>query len=307
MQTNSYLLFTQEVRDALAANRPVVALETTIVTHGMPYPQNVETARLVEETVRRGGATPATIGVYKGAIHVGMSADDIEWLARQTDVVKASRSDLPAALALGQTASTTVAATMMAARLAGIRTFVTGGIGGVHRGAERTMDISADLTELAQTNVIVVCAGAKAILDIGLTLEVLETLGVPVLGYQTDRFPAFYTEDSGYGVPIRVDTSEQVAEIARVKWDLGWRGGILLGNPIPHEFALDKLSIQGAIEDALAAAARQGVTGKAVTPFLLSALEQGTAGKSLSANIRLIEHNARVGAQVAKAYQRREA
>ncbi|WDL95791.1 pseudouridine-5'-phosphate glycosidase [Alicyclobacillus sp. ALC3] len=303
----NYLTFTDEVREALADKRPIVALETTIVTHGMPYPQNVETARLVEETIRTAGATPATIGVYKGAIHVGMSVDELEWLAEQTGVIKASRRDLPAALSLGQTASTTVAATMMAARLAGVRTFVTGGIGGVHRGAERTMDISADLTELAHTDVIVVCAGAKAILDIGLTLEVLETLGVPVLGYQTARFPAFYTRDSGYLAPTPVDSAEQVADIARVKWDLGWQGGVLVGNPIPAEHELDESSIREAIRQALAAADEQGVSGKDVTPFLLSALERETAGQSLAANIRLIEHNAKVGAEIAKAYQLKEA
>jgi pseudouridylate synthase len=296
-----YVQLHEEVQEALSAGRPVVALETTIVTHGMPYPANVETALSVENIIRSAGAIPATICIKDGAIHVGMSRHEIEDLAQTKDVIKASRRDLPVVLANRYTASTTVAATMIAARLAGISVFVTGGIGGVHRGAERTMDISADLQELAKTDVIVVCAGTKAILDIGLTLEVLETLGVPVLGYQTEQFPAFYTRDSGHKANFRVDTPQQVASIARIKWDLGLTGGLLVGNPIPMGAELDPERINQAIHQALQTAEAQKITGKEVTPFLLAELERLTAGESLQANVRLVEYNALVGAQVATA------
>ncbi len=296
-----YLSVSPEVREALAEGRPVIALETTIVTHGMPYPANVETALSVENIIRSAGAVPATTCIQNGRIQVGMTADEIEALAHAKNVVKASRRDLPAVLATRQTASTTVAATMIAARLAGISVFVTGGIGGVHRGATETMDISADLQELSQTDVIVVCAGAKAILDIGLTLEVLETLGVPVLGYQTEQFPAFYTRDSGHKVSFRVDTPQTVAQIAKTKWDLGLSGGVLVGNPIPTDAELDPAFVHDAIERAAAAAAERNIRGKEVTPFLLAELEKITEGKSLAANIRLVEHNALVGAQIATA------
>ncbi|QSO55348.1 pseudouridine-5'-phosphate glycosidase [Alicyclobacillus curvatus] len=295
----------EEVADAINEGRPVVALETTIVTHGMPYPVNVETALSVERIIRQAGAVPATISIGNGKIRVGLSSDEIEALAHEQDVVKASRRDLPVLLAMKKSGSTTVAATMIAAELAGIRVFVTGGIGGVHRGAERTMDVSADLQELARTDVIVVSAGAKAILDIGLTLEVLETYGVPVLGYQTDVFPAFYTRDSGFPANFRVDTAQAVADIARVKWGLGLHGGMLVGNPIPLDAELDSQEIQRAIETALAHADEQGITGKDVTPFLLSQMEFLTVGKSLVANVRLIEHNALVGAQIANAVAER--
>lgn len=295
------LSYSEEVETALHEGRPVVALETTIVTHGMPYPVNVETALSVETIIRQAGAVPATISIQGGKIRVGLSADEIEALAHEKEVVKASRRDLPVLLATGRTGSTTVAATMIAAHLAGIQVFVTGGIGGVHRAAERTMDVSADLEELARTDVIVVSAGAKAILDIGLTLEVLETLGVPVLGYQTEDLPAFYTRTSGYQANFRVDTPQAVAEIAATKWGLGLHGGILVANPIPLDAELNQAEITSAIEAAVMRAEQQGVTGKDVTPFLLSTMESLTEGKSLAANVRLIEHNALVGAQIAGA------
>lgn len=295
------LQLSDEVQTALQEGRPVVALETTIITHGMPYPVNVETALSVEQIIRDAGAVPATISIWNGKIKVGLSKQEIEALAHERDVVKASRRDLPVLLATAKTGSTTVAATMIAARLAGISVFVTGGIGGVHRGAQQTMDISADLHELARTDVIVVSAGAKAILDIGLTLEVLETLGVPVLGYQSEAFPAFYTRDSGYLANFRVDTPQEVAEIAKVKWGLGLSGGMLVGNPIPQAAELNGDEIGTAILSAVQTAEQRGITGKEVTPFLLSELERLTEGKSLAANVKLIENNALVGAQIAAA------
>ncbi|MDQ0190699.1 pseudouridine-5'-phosphate glycosidase [Alicyclobacillus cycloheptanicus] len=300
-----YLVYSEEVQQAMSEGKPIVALETTIVTHGMPYPANVQTARSVERIIREGGAVPATIFIKDGKIRVGMTDAEIEALAQTGHVVKASRRDLPVVLATGQTASTTVAATMIAARLAGIHVFVTGGIGGVHRGGEDTMDISADLQELAQTEVVVVCAGAKAILDIGRTLEVLETLGVPVLGFQTSQFPAFYTRDSGFAAGYRVDTPDQVAQIAHVKWSLGLRGGLLVGNPIPEDAELPPADIGQAIEAALRQAEADGIVGKEVTPYLLAAVERLTEGKSLQANVRLIENNAAVGAAIARAYAAR--
>jgi len=293
--------YSEEVEQALSDGRPIVALETTIITHGMPHPHNVQTALSVERIIRDAGAVPATICVDDGHFQVGMTVSQIEALAANPNVVKASRRDLSVLLGKRMTASTTVAATMIAAKMAGIAVFVTGGIGGVHRGAAMTMDVSADLQELGRTDVVVVCAGAKAILDIGLTLEVLETLGVPVLGYQTDRFPAFYTRDSGYAASDRVDTPQQVAEIARIQREMGLGAGILVGNPIPADAELDALGIDASIGQALQEAAAGGVTGKAVTPFLLSALERLTHGESLRANVRLIEHNAKVGAEIAVA------
>lgn len=297
-----HLVYSEEVKQAIAQGTPVVALETTIVTHGMPFPDNVQTALSVERKIRDGGAVPATICILDGKFHIGMTEREIEHLAEMKGVVKASRRDLPVVLALRQAASTTVAATMIAARLANIPVFVTGGIGGVHRGAERTMDVSADLQELAASPVMVVCAGAKAILDIGLTLEVLETLGVPVLGYKTPQFPAFYTRDSGFAAGAEVGTADEVARIAHIKWSLGLRGGVLVGNPIPASAELPAAQIHDAIERALSEASAQGISGKDVTPFLLAAVERLTGGRSLVANIRLIEHNAEVGAAVAKAY-----
>lgn len=301
MNQADYIRLSPEVEQAVRQGQPVVALETTIITHGMPMPENVHTALAVEAIIRQEGAVPATICIRDGFIHVGMSQAEIESLATESGVVKASRRDLPAVLAMKQTGSTTVAATMIAARLAGIQVFVTGGIGGVHRGATSTMDVSADLQELAQTDVVVVCAGAKAILDIGLTLEVLETFGVPVVGYQTDAFPAFYTRDSGHKVTVRVGSPDEAARLARIKWELGLHGGVLLANPIPVEAELPKEMIDAAIESALELAVARHITGKEVTPFLLSQLKEMTGGDSLQANIKLVEHNARIGARIAKA------
>ena len=300
---SDYLTYSEEVMQAMTEQSPVVALETTIVTHGMPYPQNVQTALSVERIIRKHGAVPATICIQNGKIRVGLTEKEIEELAQTPDVIKASRRDIPVALVTGKTASTTVAATMIAAHLADISVFVTGGIGGVHRGAEQTMDISADLQELAKTNVMVVSAGVKAILDIGLTLEMLETLGVPVLGYGTERFPAFYTRDSGFNAGVRVDSPIEVARMVHTKWSLGLDGGILIANPIPEHSALHPEEIQRSIDAAITQSKDHGITGKDVTPYLLATLEQLTAGKSLQANIALIEHNASVGAQIAKAYQ----
>ena len=298
---NELLTFSPEVAAAMAAHRPVVALESTIIAHGMPYPQNVETARAVETIIRDLGAVPATIAIFAGRIHVGLTSDELEQLGKAPEVAKVSRRDLPHVLASGGIGATTVAATMIAAHLAGIRVFVTGGVGGVHRGAETSFDISADLLELAQTPVAVVCAGAKAILDLGLTLEFLETHGVPVVGYQTDRFPAFFTRDSGLPVDFRLDTPGEVARMLKLQWSLGYAGGVLLANPIPEASAMPKEAIDAIIGRALAEAEQQNITGKRVTPFLLERIQQLTGGASLAANIALVKHNARLGAQVALA------
>ncbi|HEV7372782.1 pseudouridine-5'-phosphate glycosidase [Arenibaculum sp.] len=297
-----YLSIRPEVAEALQANRAVVALESTIISHGMPYPRNVETARTVERTVRAAGAVPATVAILDGRIRIGLDDEDLERLATGPEVMKVSRRDLPVALATGADGATTVAATMICAKLAGIAVFVTGGIGGVHRGAETSFDVSADLEELARTDVAVVCAGAKAILDLPKTLEYLETRGVPVLGFGTDELPAFYTPGSGLPVVRRCDTPEEVARILRAKWQLGLRGGVVIGNPIPAAAALDAAAIDAAIAEAQAEAASRGVRGKEVTPFLLSRLEALTEGRSLEANVALVAHNARVGARIAVAY-----
>ncbi len=277
------------------AAQAVVALETTILAHGMPYPDNVATALAVEEEIRQLGATPATIAVIGGTIRVGLSNDEIEWLGTAKEVLKLSRNDLPYAVTAGKHGATTVAATMICAHLAGIRVFATGGIGGVHRGAERTFDISADLEELARTPVAVVCAGAKALLDLPKTIEYLETRGVPVVGYRTDRFPAFWSL-SDLAVPIRLDCPEEVARLLRVKWELGLAGGALIANPAPGEEVPPRV-IEQAVEDA----ERQGVTGKAVTPFVLSRIVELTEGRSLRANIALVRNNARLAAEIAMA------
>ncbi len=299
---NPYLSVSEEVRQAVAENRPVVALESTIISHGMPYPQNVETALLVEQTVRDGGALPATVAILEGKICVGINRAQIETLGKLgTSVAKASRRDLPLLLSQGKNGATTVAATMIGAAMAGVRLFVTGGIGGVHRGAETTMDISADLEELAQTNVAVICAGPKAILDLGLTLEYLETKGVPVIGYGTDELPAFYCRKSGYGVDARLDTPETVAAAIDAKQRLGLTGGELIVNPIPEEYAMPEGPMTETIDRALAEAERQGVKGKALTPFLLDRIKTLTEGRSLAANIQLVLNNARLGAAVAVA------
>ena len=298
---NAYLDISPEVKAALDAGRPVVALESTIISHGMPYPKNVETALLVEQTIRDNGATPATIAVIGGRLKAGLSREEIEYLGRTgRGVAKASRRDLPALVARKADGATTVATTMIIAHMAGIRIFATGGIGGVHRGAEITMDISADLEELAQTPVMVVCAGAKSILDLGLTLEYLETKGVPVLGYGTEELPAFYTRKSGFGVDYRVDTPEELAAMYRAQRELGYKGGMLVTNPIPEEYAMDKAVIDEAIEKALAEAKAQGIHGKETTPFLLAKVVELTGGDSLESNIKLVLNNAKVAAQTAK-------
>ena len=298
---NSKLLdVAPEVREALAAGRPVVALESTIISHGMPYPKNVETALLVEQTIRDNGAVPATIAVIGGRLKAGLSREEIEYLGKAgRSVAKASRRDLPALVARGADGATTVATTMIIAHMAGIRIFATGGIGGVHRGAEVTMDISADLEELAQTPVMVVCAGAKSILDLGLTLEYLETKGVPVLGYGTEELPAFYTRQSGFRVDYRVDSPEELAAIYRAQRDMDYRGGMLVTNPIPAEYAMDKAVIDKAIDEALRAAEEQGIRGKETTPFLLAKVVELTGGDSLESNIKLVLNNASLAAKTA--------
>ena len=297
---NPYLDISPEVQEALAAGKPVVALESTIISHGMPYPQNVETALNVERIIRENGAVPATIAIIKGRLKAGLSADEIEYLGRKGyDVTKASRRDLPVLAARGDDGATTVATTMIIASMAGIKVFATGGVGGVHRGAEVTMDISADLEELAQTPVLVVCAGAKSILDLGLTLEYLETKGVPVIGYGTDELPAFYTRKSGFGVDYRLDTPDEVAAAFRAKLTMELKGGMLVTNPIPEEYSMDPDVINKAIDDAVAEANAKGIRGKQTTPFLLAKIKDITGGDSLASNIRLVYNNAKLAAQIA--------
>jgi pseudouridine-5'-phosphate glycosidase len=300
----SYIEYHPEVKAALEQGAPVVALESTIISHGMPYPENVQTAREVEAIIREQGAVPATIGILNGKIKIGLTDEELESFGSRTDVLKVSRRDLPYVLSQKKNGATTVAATMIGAKLAGISVFVTGGLGGVHREGEVTMDISADLTELAQTSVAVVCAGAKAILDIGRTLEYLETQGVPVVGYRTDDFPAFYTRRSGYGVDCRLDTPEEVAALLKAKWELGLAGGVVIANPVPEADALDEQEMEQNIERALSEAKRLGIKGKEVTPFLLGKMKEITQGRSLATNIALVKHNAWVGAQIAKEYAR---
>ncbi|GAB3664894.1 pseudouridine-5'-phosphate glycosidase [Ramlibacter alkalitolerans] len=289
------------VAAAQAAGRPVVALESTIIAHGMPYPQNVRTAREVEAIIRELGAEPATIALVDGRIRIGLSDEELERLGRSGQAHKVSRRDLPAVLASGELGATTVAATMICAALAGIEVFVTGGIGGVHRGAAQTFDISADLQELAKTSVVVVCAGAKSILDIGLTLEYLETHGVPVLACEQDNFPAFYTRDSGFRADLRIDDAAQQARFVRTKWSLGLAGGVVLATPVPEAAAMPREEIDTIIAQALAEAAQQGMGGKALTPFLLDRIQALTGGRSLATNIALVKHNAEVGARLALA------
>ena len=299
---NQYLDISPEVKAALDEGRPVVALESTIISHGMPYPKNVETALLVEQTIRDNGAVPATIAVIGGRLKAGLSHEEIEYLGKiGRGVAKASRRDLPALVARGADGATTVTTTMIIAHMAGINVFATGGIGGVHRGAEVTMDISADLEELAQTPVMVVCAGAKSILDLGLTLEYLETKGVPVIGYGTDELPAFYTRKSGFGVDYRVDSPEELAAMFRAQRELNYKGGMLVTNPIPEQYAMDKDVIDKAIEQALAEAKDQHVHGKETTPFLLARVVELTGGDSLESNIKLVLNNATVAAKTAAA------
>lgn len=294
------LHFSPEVAEARAKGLPIVALESTIVTHGMPWPQNVETARAVEDAIRAEGAVPATIAILEGRLHIGLTPEQLDALGQAKNVAKLSRADLAVALATGLTGSTTVAATMIAARQAGIGTFATGGIGGVHRGAELTFDISADLQELAQTAVTVVCAGAKAILDLPKTLEVLETLGVPVITFGQDEVPAFWSRQSGLASPLRLDEPSQIAAAAKMRKDLGLPGGQLVCNPIPVASEIPRDEIIPFIETALADAERQNITGKAVTPFLLQRLLEVTEGRSLKANVALILSNARLAARIAQ-------
>ena len=299
---NKYLEVSSEVQSALSSGKPVVALESTIISHGMPYPQNVETALSVEKIIRENGAVPATIAILGGRLKAGLSREEIEHLGKAgRSVAKASRRDLPALVARKADGATTVATTMIIAHMAGIRIFATGGIGGVHRGAETTMDISADLEELAQTPVMVVCAGAKSILDLGLTLEYLETKGVPVIGYGTEELPAFYTRKSGFGVDYRVDSPAELAAVYAAQRELGYKGGMLVTNPIPEEYAMDKAVIDAAIEQALAEAKAQGVHGKETTPFLLARVVALTGGNSLESNIQLVLNNARLASLTAAA------
>ncbi len=297
---NPYLDIKPEVKEALAAGKPVVALESTIISHGMPYPQNVKTALEVERIIRENGAVPATVAIIGGRLKAGLTEDEIEYFGKKgTAIAKASRRDLTMLCARGADGATTVTTTMMIAHMAGIRIFATGGIGGVHRGAETTMDISADLEELASTPVMVICAGAKSILDLGLTLEYLETKGVPVLGYGTDELPAFYTRSSGFGVDYRVDSPAELAKALATQQALGLRGGMLVTNPIPEEYSMDPKLINGAIDEAIAECKARGIHGKATTPFLLAKVKELTGGDSLDANIQLVYNNARLAAQTA--------
>lgn len=302
-ERNPYLDVKPEVARAIAEGKPVVALESTIISHGMPYPQNVETALAVEKIIRENGAVPATIAILGGRLKAGLTEQEIEYLGKTgLQVTKASRRDLPVLVAQGKDGATTVTTTMMIAHMAGIPIFATGGIGGVHRGAETTMDISADLQELAQTDVTVVCAGAKAILDLKLTLEYLETHGVPVLGYRTEELPAFYTRTSGLRVDARVDSPAELAQIMKVHRALGLKSGILVTNPIPEADSMDAEKINAVIEQAIAEANAQGIHGKETTPFLLAKVKEITGGDSLEANIRLVFNNAKLAAQTAVAY-----
>lgn len=297
---NQHLEISPEVKEALANGRPVVALESTIISHGMPYPQNVETALKVEQTIRDNGAVPATIAIIGGKLKAGCTPDEIEYLGKKGQAVtKASRRDLPVLIARKADGATTVTTTMIIAAMAGIKVFATGGIGGVHRGAETTMDISADLEELAKTPVMVICAGAKSILDLQLTLEYLETKGVPVIGYGTDELPAFYTRHSGLKVDYRIDSPEELAAAFRAKLEMQLEGGMLVTNPIPEEFSLDADYINAAIDRAIDEANRQGIKGKQTTPFLLAAIKDITGGNSLAANIQLVLNNARLAARTA--------
>ena len=299
---NPYLSISPEVQEALKAGKPVVALESTIISHGMPYPQNVETALKVEQTIRENGAVPATIAVIGGQLKAGCTPEEIEYLGKKGQaVIKASRRDLPVLIARKADGATTVTTTMIIAAMAGIRVFATGGIGGVHRGAQQTFDISADLEELAQTPVMVVCAGAKSILDLGLTLEYLETKGVPVIGFGTEELPAFYTRHSGFKVDYRIDTPEELAAAFKAKMDCGLKGGMLVTNPITEEFSMPKEVIDQAIEQALREMDEAGIHGKQCTPFLLAKVKDLTGGESLASNIQLVLNNARLAAKTAKA------
>ena len=302
MDYSKYLSIAPEIKQALEEGKPIVALESTILSHGMPYPENVEFASKVEEVVRGQGAIPATTAIIGGKLKVGLTKDELLLMCKADNVGKVSRRDVATYLATGQTGATTVATTMIIAALAGIRVFATGGIGGVHRGAQETMDISADLQELAHTSVCVVGAGCKSILDIGLTLEYLETYGVPVLGYQTDDFPAFYCRKSGFGVDHNAKDAAEVAKILKIKWDLGHEGGVLVGNPIPKEYELDFDEMEKVINEALEMAKKDGIRGKATTPYLLAHIKELTKGVSFASNLQLAYNNAKVAAQIAVEY-----
>lgn len=303
MNFNKYLDVNPEVAEAIANGKPVVALESTIISHGMPYPQNVETALNVERIIRENGAVPATIAVIGGRLKAGLTADEIEYFGKKGHAIaKASRRDLAVLCARGEDGATTVTTTMIIAHMAGIKFFATGGIGGVHRGAETTMDISADLEELGQTPVMVVCAGAKSILDLGLTLEYLETKGVPVIGFGTNELPAFYTRQSGFGVDYRIDTAQELAKAFRVQNELGFKGGMLVTNPIPEQYAMPLETINAAIDQAIAECNEKGIKGKETTPFLLARVAELTGGNSLASNIQLVYNNAKVAAQTAVHY-----
>ncbi len=303
MKLNKYLDVNPEVAAAVAEGRPVVALESTIISHGMPYPQNVETALNVERIIREAGAVPATIAIIGGRLKAGLTAEEIEYFGKKGQAIaKASRRDLAVLCARGEDGATTVTTTMMIAHMAGIKVFATGGIGGVHRGAETTMDISADLEELAHTPVMVVCAGAKSILDLGLTLEYLETHGVPVIGFGTEELPAFYTRSSGFKVDYRMDTPEELAAAFKAQNDMGLGGGMLVTNPIPEEYSMDPAVINRAIDQAVSECEANGIHGKATTPFLLARVAELTGGNSLASNIQLVYNNARLAARTASAY-----
>ena len=303
MNMNKYLNIHPQVATALDARQPVVALESTIISHGMPYPQNVQTALRVEAEVRSHGAVPATIAILNGRLKIGLDAADIEMLGQLgPSAIKVSRRDVPFLVAAGQSGATTVAATMMLAAMAGIAVFATGGIGGVHRGAQQTFDVSADLQELARTPVAVVCAGAKSILDLGLTLEYLETQGVPVIGFNTASLPAFFTRGSAFNVDYRLDSPEAIARVMHAKWGMNLAGGLVIANPIPETFAMPQATIDTAIAQALQDAAAQHISGKAITPFLLDRVNHLTGGGSLAANIELVMNNARLAANIARAY-----
>ena len=303
MNLNKYLDIAPEVAEALAQGKPVVALESTIISHGMPYPQNVETAVNVERIIRENGAVPATIAIIGGRLKAGLTPEELEYFGKKGQAIhKASRRDLAVLCARGEDGATTVTTTMIIAHMAGIKVFATGGIGGVHRGAETTMDISADLEELGQTPVMVVCAGAKSILDLGLTLEYLETKGVPVIGYGTEELPAFYTRQSGFKVDYRIDTPEELAAAFKAGHEMGLKSGMLVTNPIPEEFAMPKAVIDAAIDQAIAECNANGIHGKETTPFLLARVAELTGGDSLASNIRLVYNNAMVAAQTAAAY-----
>lgn len=304
MNLEKYLSITPEIKEAIDAGKPVVALESTILSHGMPYPENLEFAHKVEEIVRGKGAIPATTAIIGGKLKVGLNAEELEIMCKAQDVGKASRRDVAIYLATNKTGATTVATTMMIAAMANIHVFATGGIGGVHRNGENTMDVSADLQELANTDVAVICAGAKQILDLALTLEYLETQGVPVLGYKTDEFPAFYCPTSGLKLDYRSDSAEEIAKIMKTKWDLGLKGGFVIGNPVPEEYAQDYNKMDEVINKAVKMAEDKGIKGKNITPFLLATIKDMTGGESFATNLQLAYNNARLASEIAVAYSK---